>query len=354
MNNTSSDDIDYKNHIDTSIPEKGYKPIPIDKTDIVISILKEIKDAISFSGQSERTKYYNKSGTSTVAVTSVPSISSSLYTKEPIYNTIGRKAEKLYIINRGPGNLYVRASYIEGELFTDEIHIKEDEYIILKNVYELRHRSDTINLSYTVAEYEIGSSNTIIKGTDGNDLQIISVDSNGNMIALIKGEYNGTLKTVAVDSVGLMQTDVSKAEKIEIVSTISTTNFTEAIAMYAQETENITGLSSNRYMVRAVNIQSIQPLKYRLIFWGKDTFDDTDLEVDSYIDDVELDMTSSPTFRINNTNQYLLNVGGMEILYEDYDSTNELHISLQNLSATSKIAGVLGAVQIDIKMSPRL
>ena len=148
--------------------------------------------------------------------------------------------------------------------------------------------------------------------------------------------------------------EISKAERIEIYSTVSTSHFTESIAMDAQETENLTGLTGNRYMVRGVNIQSVQPLKYRLIFWGKDTFDDTDLDTDSYIDDVELDMTNSPAFRIDNANQHRLNVGALEILYEDYDITKELHISLQNLSATAKLAGASGAVQLDIKVSPRL
>jgi len=309
MNNTvSPDEIDYKNHIDTSIPEKGYKPIPIDKTDIVISILKEIKDAISFSGQSKRTKYYNKSGTSTVAVTSVPSISSSSYTKEPIYNTIGRKAEKLYIINNGPGNLYVRISYKEGEVFTDEIDIREGEYVILKNVYEIRHRSDIIGLSYQITEYET------------------------------------TLQTV-----------VSKAEEIEIINTDKDLHFTGQITINSHEKENITGLLGNKYLIRGVNIQSNQNLKYRLIFWSKDIFDNTDLNTDSYIDDVELDMTSSTSaFRIDSADQYRLNVSSLDISYEDYDQTKELHISLQNLSAVSKNAGSTGEVQLDIKMSPRL
>lgn len=150
------------------------------------------------------------------------------------------------------------------------------------------------------------------------------------------------------------RTEISKAERIEIISTQSTLHFTGAIALNSHETENINGLTENRYMIRAVNIQSVQPLKYQLIFWGSDGFDDTDLDVDSFLDSVELDMSTSPAFQINGINQYRLNSGDLAILYEDYDNTKELHISLQNLSATSKLAGSSGAVQIDIKASPRL
>jgi len=48
-------------------------------------------------------------------------------------------------------------------------------------------------------------------------------------------------------------------------------------------------------------------------------------------------------------NQYYLDVSGLEALYEDVDETVTLHVSLQNLSTTAKIAGANGAVQFDFK-----
>lgn len=148
--------------------------------------------------------------------------------------------------------------------------------------------------------------------------------------------------------------EISKAERIEIYSTVSTTHFTESIALNGHESESLTGLTGNRFKVIGVNIQSVQPLKFLLEFYGKDTFDSTNIDSDSFIDSVKLDMRSSAAFRVNNANQYKLSVGALEILYEDYDITKELHMSLHNLSATTKNAGATGAVQIDIKMSPRL
>jgi len=198
------------------------------------------------------------------------------------------------------------------------------------------------------------SNNRLISAMYG-DKGLISQDVNNYLISVMKGNYSGSLETVAVDSNGLMQTDVSKAEKISIIETDKDTHFTGAISQYDHEEENLTGLTDNRIFVRGVNIQSDQNLKFRLIFWTKDTFADTDLNDDSYIDDVILDMSDSEnTFRINNTNQYYLNVSDLNILYEDEDATNELHISLQNLSPTDKAAGATGEVQLDIKYAPRL
>lgn len=150
-------------------------------------------------------------------------------------------------------------------------------------------------------------------------------------------------------------TDIRKSERIYVLETDKDSHFTGSISQFNHETENITGLSDERVFIRGVNIQSDQPLKYRLIFWRKDTFADVDLNVDSYVDDVILDMSDADnTFRINNTGQYYLNISNLDILYEDEDSSHELHCSLQNLSSTSKIAGASGEVQLDIKYAPRL
>lgn len=196
------------------------------------------------------------------------------------------------------------------------------------------------------------SGSTVIRGSKGTP---VAQDVNDALIAVIKGSYSGSLVTIAVDSDGLMQADITRSEKISIVTTDKDVEFTTAITQFNHDTENLSGLSDNKVFIRGVNIQSIQPLKYRLIFWTKDTFADINLNDDSYIDDVILDLSDEDnTFRINNTGQYYLNVTNLNILYEDQDETNEIHCSLQNLSAADKNAGATGYVQLDIKYAPRL
>lgn len=196
------------------------------------------------------------------------------------------------------------------------------------------------------------SGSTIIRGSRGTP---VAQDSADNLIAVIKGAYAGSLVTIAVDELGLMQADITRSEKISINSTDKDTEFTTAIVQYAHDIENLTGLTDNKVFIRGVNIQSIQALKYRLIFWTKNTFDDIDLDDDAYIDDVILDLSDAENaFRIGGANQYYLNVSNLNILYEDLDASNELHISLQNLSTTDKNAGATGSVQIDLKYAPRL
>jgi len=283
--------------------------------DIVVQ-LSNIASALSaLSECKDRTNYYDvedsignaldESGAVSTAQNALR-IDDSGYIRDRIFDRIGMLAPKLNVYNDGPGTWNVRVSY-EGQQFSDEIAIKEGEKKTYFNVYELKHRSSTLGLNYRVTELDVWQ-----------------------------------------------QTAVSKAEKVEIYSTDKDVHFTGAIVMNDHETENLTGLLSNRYMIRGVNIQSIQPLIYRLIFWSSSTFDNTDLDLDTYIDDVELDMSAAPAFRINNINQYYLNVGDLAVIYEDFDITRTLHISLQNQSAVAKLAGAAGAVQLDIKMSPRL
>lgn len=152
-------------------------------------------------------------------------------------------------------------------------------------------------------------------------------------------------------------TNVNKSESISFIRTVAGTNFTSAIVMNDHIVEDLSGLSDDRIVIKEINVQSVQNLKYKLWFWSNNTFDNVSLDVDSYRTSVLIDLTNSnneTVDRLNNANQYYLDIRGLSILYEDLDESNEIHCSLQNLSRTAKIAGSLGAVQLDIAYTPRL
>ena len=191
----------------------------------------------------------------------------------------------------------------------------------------------------------------LIKGNKG----VIAQDDAGNLTAVMKGNYDGSLETISVDSLGLMQADISKSEKNSSIETDKDVHFTGVIVKDDYVDVSLAGLTDNKIYVRGINVQAKQNLKFRLSFFGKDIFSSTDLNADSYKDDAILDLSDSENaFRYNNVGQYYLNVSDLNILYEDKDATNELHIRLQNLSPTDKAAGSSGEVQMDIKYAPRL
>lgn len=154
---------------------------------------------------------------------------------------------------------------------------------------------------------------------------------------------------------GLGIVNVDRSEKIQVIKSIEASEFSEAIVTYDQEFENMRGINdegliANRIRIRGVNIYSVQPLYYHLIFWGKRIFAGT------HIDDVYLDlhMRKPPTFRIANTGRYYYASTRLDIPYEDDDGTYELHVGLQNLDAVNKLADAPGAVLIYVLYSPRL
>jgi len=75
-----------------------------------------------------------------------------------------------------------------------------------------------------------------------------------------------------------------------VVSNVAS-HFTEELTKNGSERENITGLVSDKILIHNVAINSVQPLHLRLDFYSKDTFTNSDLDVDTFIGAVELDLT---------------------------------------------------------------
>lgn len=133
-------------------------------------------------------------------------------------------------------------------------------------------------------------------------------------------------------------------------------NFTAGLVQNAKEDENLTGLANNRIMIKAVRIEADQALDFAVIFWSKDTFDDTDLDADTFIEWVRFNLagtTGLDVIRPGGAGQYYGSKTGLNIPYRDDDSSNELHVSLMNLSVGAKNAGATGEVIIEVDYEMR-
>jgi len=276
--------------------EDGDEPVP-PLTDTPITISKHVD-------------YYDVAHTITTAGLIDPNdFDSSIYNREEIYKEKGRYSEKIIVKNDGFIPLYVIIAHgTSTTSFSKEVPIYSGEIKTYYNVYEIRLRSTVAGHEYRVMEY---------------DLQF----------SIEKSTLPITLSTS---------------------STSATTGFTAALAMNHIETIHIPGLSGNKMKIVAVNGQSVQALKYRLIFWSSATANTTSVETDKYVTDVVMDFTDTlSAFQIDTgaglVNQYYLDVSDLVALYTDDDQTVTLHVSLQNLSPVAKIAGALGAVQFDFK-----
>ena len=142
-------------------------------------------------------------------------------------------------------------------------------------------------------------------------------------------------------------------ETIKHIDTDKDAHFTTAIAQYAIEEENITGLSDNKITITGIAFQAKEALKYRLWIYDTDGFADTDLDIDQFNEYIDIDLSTS-NGQIAGANQYYYALTAISIDYEDEDATKELHLALQNLSAASKTAGTDGELKMKITYKPRL
>lgn len=136
-------------------------------------------------------------------------------------------------------------------------------------------------------------------------------------------------------------TTITTRQGFTVIETDKDTHFTGALAQFEKEDENLAGLLADNIRITGIGILSEQQLKYKLLFWYKDTFEDADPDVDEFCGEIELDI---PTYgiQIGGAGTYYLDVRNLHLDYIDGDASKELHISLMNMSVAGKLAAGSG------------
>lgn len=141
---------------------------------------------------------------------------------------------------------------------------------------------------------------------------------------------------------------------LQLLSTDVNGQFNGAIAQNAKEDADIPGLPVNEVELINVSIQAKEQLRFRLFFWTRKRKDELQLDEDSFLDFVDLDLANLGV-QIAGANQYYLSQRlDPPLLYKDEDEAKQLHVSLQNLSAAAKSAGEDGQVKVTFTYSPLL
>ncbi len=258
--------------------------------------------------------YYN-SGIQTIATeTDAPTVTqpappdANYPNKEKVFDTLGRTAT-ITIINLGLGYIYALVSSKKVGWTTREIVIGSDARVPIYDAYEIALRTNKAGTQYQAIEYPY---------------------------------HTGTVNIV-------------RSERVEIIKTVSTRDFTGALAQNEHEMVNLPDLIWNKLFIRGVNIQTTVNNHFRAIFWSSNVGEvATNLDDDTYLDHVDLDVPTNG-FRIWDGaafHQYYLEISGLGLIYEDDDDSYELHVSLQNLSVAPKPAAA--NVQLDFFYAPRL
>ena len=97
-------------------------------------------------------------------------------------------------------------------------------------------------------------------------------------------------KVITARNVGNPDFILPLMKGLSVIRSDKDLHFTGALAKNASEQENLEGLKSDRITITQVNIRSEQNLHYQLLFFSKDGFTDSDLDVDSFIGAVDLNL----------------------------------------------------------------
>lgn len=120
----------------------------------------------------------------------------------------------------------------------------------------------------------------------------------------------------------------------------NTSYYSTALAQYAQDDKSMTGALGNMLTIDRMTLKAKQKLDFYVLLYHKDTFG---FGVIAGI--IHMDMA---THSILSDGYYLLTQEDLDLDYEDTDETEKFHISLYNASATPKVAGASGNVQIEV------
>lgn len=158
-----------------------------------------------------------------------------------------------------------------------------------------------------------------------------------------------------VSLLGPLSVPIEVFSPIYTIETDPDVHFTEAISGGDAERENITGLVCNKIRITRITVINKVVQNSNLFLFGKDTFEEADMDDDSYQVRMWQDL-SGYSRKIGGVGWvYYDSTGGyggsVDMDYEDEDGTKELHLAYSPTG--DKPAGAAGEVKLRITYIPR-
>jgi len=141
------------------------------------------------------------------------------------------------------------------------------------------------------------------------------------------------------------------------VKTDATTQFTSALAVGEQETENvslaaISALPQAPCIVKAISVSSVQNLAFDLVFFAKDTFQQAAPNDEYFVARIAYTAAIGTQSVTGGLYEYMTLPVNFSYPYVDLDGTQELHVGLVVRGATAKLAGASGALSVTFWCEP--
>lgn len=135
-----------------------------------------------------------------------------------------------------------------------------------------------------------------------------------------------------------------------IISSDKDVDFTGALAQNAGANANVVGLPDNEGVIASLSVLADQQLAYEVQFYRSDTFDNADLDLDTYLGSYRF--AEGDGLQVAAAGSFKYDVSHLDLPYVDVDGTRELHIKLVNRSAAAKNAGVTGEIVVRVTFEP--
>lgn len=145
---------------------------------------------------------------------------------------------------------------------------------------------------------------------------------------------------------------------LEFLDTDKDTHFTSGLAQHAMETESVAFPSDwgtigiDECIIESIVIQADQNLEWDIYIWSEAEVDNTDIDLDKFVDYANFPTTSGKQIGAANQFYYASPANNVKIPYKDQDHTQKIHVGLVNRSATAKNAGATGEIKLRLGIRP--
>jgi len=89
-----------------------------------------------------------------------------------------------------------------------------------------------------------------------------------------------------------LPTIIQASQSFSLLRTDKDSHFTGALAQYAKEDEDITGLLIGKIRITGITLLAIQRLHYKLLLYYTDAFDDADFDLDMFCGEIDVDLAA--------------------------------------------------------------
>ncbi len=147
-------------------------------------------------------------------------------------------------------------------------------------------------------------------------------------------------------------------QNIDYIASDKDSHFTGSLAQNAMEVESLLfpsrwrDIDISECVIEGISIQADQNLEFDVIVFSKASADDTDIDLDAFIDFFNFPVTGGKQIAGAGQFYYASPANNVAVPYLDKDNTGKLHVGLVNRSASAKNAGATGEVKITFFLRP--